>query len=179
METVKRRTIDEILADESGILLDIGCGRNKNHGHIGIDMMDVPEVDIVHDLESFPWPIPDESIIRAVSAHVVEHINPHKGVFVNFMNEVWRVLKMGAQFAISTPYCISPGYFQDPTHCNPCNENTWAYFAPDAFDGGLYRFYTPSPWKIEYCAWDIAGNMEVILKKISKVRPEDNGNPSS
>lgn len=150
---------------KKGYQLDIGCGANKQPGYVGIDIREVPGVDFVHDLEQFPWPLEDESCVRAIASHVVEHINPSHFGFINFMNEVWRLLIYDGQFAISLPYGFSPGYIQDPTHCNPCNEATWAYFDPLSADGMLYRIYKPKPWKIQVLNWDVAGNMEVLLLK--------------
>ena len=149
--------------NEQGVRLDIGCGANKQPGFVGIDVRKLPGVDIVHNLESFPWPLPDRCANLAVSSHVVEHIDPHGGVFLNFMDEVWRVLKYGGQFMIATPYAGSHGYFQDPTHCNPCNETTWDYFDPLGM--GLYKIYKPKPWKIVLNTWHANGNMEIILEK--------------
>lgn len=124
-------------------------------------------VDIVHDVEVQPWPLPDECVIMAVSSHLVEHINPHKFGFVNFMNEVWRVLKVGGQFAISCPHGYSSGYLQDPTHCNALNETTWSYFDPlePSTGGMLWRIYKPKPWRITFLNWSPTANMEVILVK--------------
>lgn len=147
-----------------GIKLDIGCGANKQPDFVGLDIRALPGVDIVHDVESFPWPLPDRCANLAVASHLVEHINPHGGVFLRFMDEVWRVLKYGGKFMIATPYATSHGFFQDPTHCNPCNETTWAYFDP-LVEGGLYSIYKPKPWKILVNTWHMNGNMEVVLEK--------------
>jgi len=65
---------------------------------------------------------------------------------------------------IATPYAGSQGYYQDPTHCNPCNEITFTYFDPLS-PTGLYRFYTPKPWKIADSFWTPNGNLEVKLIK--------------
>lgn len=161
------QNLTRLLKDNSGIRLDVGCGDNKQPGFVGIDYRKLPSVDIVHDLERFPWPLPDESVLVAVSSHVVEHINPHGGTFIKFMDEVWRILKPGGEFAIATPYAGSLGYFQDPTHCNPCNENTWLYFDPleDKAGGQLYGIYEPAPWQIKLNAYTKDGNMEVVLIK--------------
>jgi SAM-dependent methyltransferase len=156
--------IDEILAAHSGIRLDIGCGGNKQETFVGLDIRPLDGVDIVHDFEDIPWPLPDESVLVAVASHVVEHINPHKFGFINFMDEVWRVLKDGAEFAIATPHGSSQGFLQDPTHCNPCNEATWAYFVPE-HPSGLYNIYQPRPWRIKYLTWSPAANIEVIMVK--------------
>jgi len=171
--------IKKLLKDNAGIKLDIGCGSSKNKGFVGIDMLPLEGVDIVHDLEETPWPLPDECVLTAVASHVLEHINPHKGVFIKVMNEIWRVLKPDAQFAFVVPYAESHGYYQDPTHCNPMNETTMCYFDP-LDPSGLYTFYRPKPWKIEFQAMSRNGLLEVLLRKrawdnsyMSTPRPTD------
>jgi hypothetical protein len=200
-QTVKLTTkVKHLIEDNSGFRLDIGCGANKMPGFIGIDMLDLPGVDIIHDLQKTPWPIPENTVQTAVCSHLVEHIDPtplpsqiiglvdllrDKGLitdeeinlyigdliltprFIAFMNEIWRVMKVGGELAIATPYAGSLGYFQDPSHSNPCNEFTWEYFDPigPRTNGLFYTFYQPSPWKIKSCAYARNGNMETILVK--------------
>ena len=158
---------EALIKNKSGVRLDIGCGANKQEDFVGLDLRDLPGVDIVWDCEEYPWPIPDESVLVAVASHLVEHINPHKGGFINFMDEVWRVMQPGGQFMIAVPHGSSQGYLQDPTHCNQVNEATWAYFDPlePNTKGMLYRIYFPKPWKIEVLTWSPAANMEVVLRK--------------
>lgn len=162
-------SIEEILKQQSGIRLDIGCGANKNPGFVGIDMLDLPGVDIIWDLEEFPWPLPDECVLTATASHVLEHINPHKGVFIRFMDEVWRVMKPKGQFAFVVPHASSPGYQQDPTHVNMINETTMHYFDPDPenrnIGQSLYSFYRPKPWKIVRQYFNPSANLEVLLEK--------------
>lgn len=154
-----------LVQHNQGIKLDLGCGANKQPGFVGLDSRALPGVDIVHDFETFPWPLPDRCASLIVASHVVEHVDPHGGVFMRFMDEAWRILKYGGQFMIATPYAGSFGYFQDPTHCNPCNEATWAYFDPLESDGILYKIYKPKPWKIVISTWHVNGNMEIVLEK--------------
>ena len=160
----------KLFKEKSGIRLDIGCGSNKQPGFVGMDYRKVDGVDIVQDLEEFPWKaLPDESVLVAIATHVVEHINPAKGIFINFMNEVWRTLKPDGEFAIVTPYAGSHGYFQDPSHINPCNETTFRYFDPlDEKTGGqLYHIYEPAPWQIKpgTMSFKRGQNIEVVLIK--------------
>lgn len=194
---MKQIEINTLLKKASGVKLDLGCGASKQQGFIGIDARALPGVDIVHDLEKFPWPLPDECAIFAMSSHVLEHINPGRvppqvsslinlllkkkiltkkevedeigetdsgNIFVRFMDEVWRVLKPGSQFAISMPYGGSSGYMQDPTHINQRNKDTWCYFDP-LDPSGLYYIYRPLPWKIIARSYFLEGNMEIILEK--------------
>jgi SAM-dependent methyltransferase len=143
---------------------DIACGGNKQKGFIGLDKRDLPGVDIVIDLEDFPWrPIPDECCAVAVSSHFMEHLCPKKTL--PFMDEVWRILEIGGTFAVSVPYAGSRGFWQDPSHCNGLNEVTWQYFDPHF---PLYGIYKPKPWKIQkgFPVYQNQGNMEVILTKL-------------
>ena len=167
--------IQDLLQQRGGIKLDIGCGHNK-HGPewVGLDGQELEGVDIVHDFNVHPWPLPDECVIQAICSHVIEHIPPvvvtmegTRFPFIEFMDEVWRILLPDGQFAISLPYGTSPGMLQDPTHCNFCNENTWLYFDPleNKAGGTLYPFYRPKPWKLETLFWDPTGNIEVLLTK--------------
>jgi len=143
------------------MLLDIGCGDRKQENFTGMDKRDLPNVDIVHDLELFPWPIEDNSCFTVVGSHIFEHIKPW--LTIDFMNEIHRVLKPNGQLALSMPYGWSKGFIQDPTHCNPTNEVTWQYFDPNY---PLYEIYRPNPWKIEkgFPQYQANGNMEVLMR---------------
>ena len=152
------------LSRHKGIRLDIGCGANKQKGFLGMDKRKLPGVDLVHDLEKFPYPLPKEVCMTIVASHIVEHIKPW--LMLDFMNELWRISKVGCQLAIAMPYGVSHGFVQDPTHCNPCNETTFQYFCPEY---PLYGIYTPKPWTLvkPYPVWQANGNMELIMEKIN------------
>jgi len=145
-----------------GIQLDIGCGEIKRPNFVRLDKRKLPGIDIVHDLEKFPYPLADECCLTIVASHIVEHIKPW--LMINFMNELWRITMPEGKLAISTPYAGSAGYWQDPTHCNGCTEVTWAYFDLEA---KLYAVYKPKPWRIAdgFPVWQVNGNMEVVLEK--------------
>lgn len=194
--------INKLLEENSGIRLDIGCGGNKQPGFVGMDVRDLPGVDIVHDVTMFPWPLPDESVLTAIASHLLEHIPPfqadpkllglirllvNKGIigandidsyigqydatpmFIRFMNEVWRVMKVGGEFAIAVPHGRSDGFLQDPSHCNAINEARWAYFDPfePNTQGILWGIYKPKPWRIKHLTWSPDANIEVVLVKRS------------
>src|SRR3990167_7835741 len=73
-----RKDIQKILDKyKQGIKLDIGVGDSKTGpDYVGIDVLPLAGADIVHDIEKFPWPLPDECASFAVAKHLVEHINP-------------------------------------------------------------------------------------------------------
>ena len=153
------------LFDKDAIIkLDLGCGSNQQEGFINLDCRQLPGVDIVHDVETLPWPVPSECVSLVLARHIVEHINPAKGGFIKFMDECWRVLKYDGQLLISTPYGGSLDYWADPTHINGCVPKTFDYFDPLS-PGGCYAYYKPKPWKIVNIYFQVNGGMEVLLEK--------------
>ncbi len=102
--------------------LDIASGQNKQAGFIGIDIM--PSSDIVHDLNIYPWPIENDSVEEAVCSHFVEHVDD----LIKFMNELGRIMKVGAKCVITAPYYSSIRAWQDPTHKRAISEASFLYY---------------------------------------------------
>ena len=157
--------VRKVIAERRGIKLDLACGPTKQGvDWVGLDRIAWPGVDIVWDLEKYPWPIPDECVLVCIASHIVEHISRENNGFFRFMDELWRVMRPEAQVAIAMPYGFSPGYMQDPGHVNPCTEATFAYLDP-IHPSGLYANYLPKPWKYENVSWHPVGLLEAVLSK--------------
>jgi len=157
---VSKKILQLIKKYSKGIKLDVGCGENKQGGFVGLDYRKLKGVDIVHNAEKFPYPLPSDSCSVILCSHLIEHIKPW--LMIDLFNEFWRIMQVGGQLWLSLPYGYSQGFLQDPTHCNACNENTWTYYDPEY---PLYSIYRPLPWKIERNTFFAQGNMEVILSK--------------
>jgi len=109
---------------ESQVLkLDIGCGKNKKPGYIGIDQYKMDGVDIILDVGKDKLPFEDGTVVEIHSSHFLEHLTSKERC--HFLNEAHRVLKKGKYdngvliegFAvIATPYCFSTRAYGDPTH---------------------------------------------------------------
>ena len=93
-------------------VLDIGCGRNKIPGAIGMDKIALPGVDVVHDLNSFPYPFGDSSFDEIYATHVIEHLDS----IVGAMEEIHRLAKPNAKVVIVTPHYSDCSSWNDPTH---------------------------------------------------------------
>lgn len=115
-------------------ILDLGCGLNKQPGACGVDLRG-DQVDVIFDLEKFPWPLPDDHFLVVYALQVLEHLADR----VRTMEEIWRVCQHGAVVIVSVPDGYCPGYAQDPTHKNPWNIGTFLYFCPGQFISGQDR----------------------------------------
>jgi hypothetical protein len=57
-------------------ILDLGCGPNrKMPGSIGLDKRPAPHVDVVHDLNAYPYPFADDEFDYIEMSHIIEHID--------------------------------------------------------------------------------------------------------
>jgi len=141
--------------------LDLGCGEYKLEGFIGMDKRNLDIVDIVHDIEEFPYPIDDESCDEIEASHIMEHIKPW--LTIDVFNELWRIMKSGCMLHVSVPYAGSPQYWQDPTHCNGFIPTTFEYFDSRS---SLWGVYKPKEWEIQqgYPKFSNA-NLECLLMK--------------
>ena len=164
---MNKEELKKLLESKKGIRLDIACGNIERPTFVRLDKRVLPGIDIVHDLEVFPYPLPDECCLTIVGSHIIEHIKPW--LTIQFMDELWRIMKPHGDLALSTPYAGSFGYWQDPTHCNGCNQATFMYFDPSAL---LYEVYRPFPWSIEkgFPVWQANGSLEVIMRKIKNAK---------
>ncbi|HLO50019.1 MAG TPA: methyltransferase domain-containing protein [Kamptonema sp.] len=105
--------------------INVGSGVLKLDGFINVDHLALPNVDVVHDLNSSPWPFADESVEHIRAYNILEHL----GNTIQVMEEIWRILKPGGTVEICVPYYNSPCAFQDPTHIKFFTEETMDYFA--------------------------------------------------
>ncbi|MBX9838871.1 class I SAM-dependent methyltransferase [Silvanigrella sp.] len=109
------------------IKIDLGCGRSKKEGFIGIDSINLPNVDIVHNLNQFPYPFSNDEIDEIVMDNVLEHLdNP-----ILVIEELYRISKNNAKITVSVPYYRSVYAYIDPTHKNFFSSYWFSYFDPN------------------------------------------------
>jgi SAM-dependent methyltransferase len=116
--------------------LDVGCGPFKIPGALGIDMFLLAGVDVVHDLEKYPWPFPDNCFDHVVCRHSLSHLND----FVGAMKEIHRVAKPGGIVEILAPHYASDNFNTDPTHRTALGYRSMNYFCDNI--SFRYRYYT-------------------------------------
>ncbi|WP_322795455.1 class I SAM-dependent methyltransferase [Tepidiforma sp.] len=127
------------------VVIDLGCGRRKKPGAIGLDLARVPGVDILADVTR-PLPLRDNSVDEVYASHLVEHVDD----LLAFMGEVWRVCRPGALVYFRFPHGSTPFLtWKDPTHRRGVYLATFEYFDPTTLDGQIWGYYHPAKFKIE------------------------------
>jgi SAM-dependent methyltransferase len=92
--------------------LDFGCGDRKLPGATGMDILKLPAVDVVHDVNKTPWPFADNSFDLVFGNHVLEHVADVLGT----LGEIHRIVKPGGTVVVQVPYFRCTDAFNDPTH---------------------------------------------------------------
>lgn len=93
-------------------ILNLGCGTAKIAGAFGVDIAKSDAVDLVHDLDTFPWPLHNDHFDAVIMKHVIEHLKN----IPKTMNEILRVCKNGALVYIETPHYTNNSSWGDPCH---------------------------------------------------------------
>jgi len=115
-------------------VLDVGCGRNKLGGAVGIDFAVNSEADVRHDLNIYPWPLADDSFDVVLMRNVIEHLRD----VVGLLEEVHRVGRPGCDVIITTPHFSSLYSYQDPTHVRHLAYDSMEYFTEDTKHSNFY-----------------------------------------
>ena len=105
------------------IKVELGCGRTKSEGYIGIDRFPLPGVDIVADLND-RIPMDDNSVDVLFACHSLEHFEDIKHI----MEEIYRICKPNAIIHILAPYYNTTTNLANYYHMQVFNEETFRFF---------------------------------------------------
>lgn len=116
--------------------LNLGCADILLPSFCNVDIG--PPADTIADL-ALPWPWPTSSVTQVIAHDIIEHIADR----IHFMNELHRVMVVGAKVEIITPNASrGAGYAQDPTHKSMWCMNSFQYYQEGSFAvnrlSGLY-----------------------------------------
>lgn len=104
--------------------LNLGCGSDIKKDFVNLDSVKMPGVDVVCDLNKFPYPFKQNTFDNIYAAHVIEHLDDLPKV----MQELRRISKPGATILIRVPFFPSMYAASDPTHKHFFTYLTWDYF---------------------------------------------------
>jgi SAM-dependent methyltransferase len=127
------------------IKLNLGAGTDIRDGYINHDIVQLDGIDVVHNLNKYPWPWEDNSIDEIIAIDLVEHLDE----FLPAMEELHRVLKHSGRLNLKVPYWNSVFRHIDPTHKRGFHEVTFHFFDPSKEICQLRRYYTHARFSID------------------------------
>jgi len=166
-------------------ILNLGCGHDiytsDNIDYVNIDIELLDGVNLVHDLNIFPYPFIDESVDVIIMNNILEHLdNP-----IDVLQECYRILNKDGECRIMVIYWNHKYSYSDPQHKWAFSEKYFDFFivgrAPYYmkehfsslkinyhFDDNAIKKYGNYPdllLKKAYFHCNIIQGMEVILTK--------------
>lgn len=147
--------------------INLGCGEDIEPGAINVDMVDLPGVDIVHNLMEFPYPFLDGMADYIKAFDVIEHLanytDDKRPSVVAFIDEMYRILKRGGKLEIRTPSYDAEFLWIDPTHVRGFDVRSMDFFDPDTDFGKSTGFYSKSKFKVNAT---LTSNKNIIFEMI-------------
>lgn len=137
-------------------VLDIGCGRNKTPGALGMDANPHTDADIVHNLDDVPYPFPEHTFDAVIGRHVIEHVQSPLAVIV----ELHRIVRPGGWVLLVAPHWTNPDFATDLTHRNHLNSYSFRNLTAgqEVFDFyAPVRFRQPPPYVTLLNLWRACG----------------------
>ncbi len=121
--------------------LNVGCGRDIRKGWINLDMITYPGIDIIHNLNKYPYPFKNNTFDRIWASQIIEHLDdPY-----NFVKELWRIAKPGAEINIGTVHFSAPNVWGDLTHRRPFQSDSFNCFNTKYKDKNYFSLIDNSP----------------------------------
>lgn len=126
-------------------VLDVGCGPNKVEGAVGVDLVPLEGVDVVHNLDTFPWPFGDDEFDEVVANHFLEHAAD----LMRTLIELHRITKKDhGRIRIRVPHYTSWNFYCDITHTTPFSIRSFDHFTYEDRTG--YNYYSPVKFALEH-----------------------------
>jgi SAM-dependent methyltransferase len=114
--------------DTSPKKLNLGSGSDIKEGWVNLNIVHVPGVDVVHDIEKLPLPFADNSFDEILAQDILEHVQ-----YLPVLKDLYRILKPGGSLHIRVPHFTSRNNFTDPTHIRYFSISTFDYFAKGTY----------------------------------------------
>lgn len=105
--------------------LNLGCGHDARPGWVNLDRVDLPGVDVVHDLDHLPLPFHNAQFTDVDCQDVLEHLD-----VIPTMRELHRITAPGGRLRIRSPHFTSFLSWADPTHRRTFSALSFSFFLP-------------------------------------------------
>ncbi|HEY9791915.1 MAG TPA: class I SAM-dependent methyltransferase [Candidatus Obscuribacterales bacterium] len=146
----------------SAMALDVGCGLNKRPNAVGLDISPLPGVDIVHNLDCYPYPMADDTFDLVYCSSILEHVTDVMAT----MREIHRVCKNGALVHIALPHYTHAKTYADPTH-----KHFFSFGVVRYLSGELYGYYGGVKFNVELAMLGQPDGRKTLIKRLFNTNP--------
>lgn len=152
LEELHQSELNEVSDRFDSQRINLGAGNDPTPGFVNVDMLDLPGIDVVHNLMDFPYPFEDESAAEIRAIDVLEHLDHYtadrRPSVIAFIEECHRILKPGGELYIQTPGYDAEFMWQDVTHVRGFHPKSMDLFDPDTEYGKTNGYYSKATFKV-------------------------------
>lgn len=133
--------------------ISLGAGTEPEEGFVNVDIVDMPGINVVHNLMQYPWPFEDGSADYIKAKDIIEHMATHlsdgRSSIIAFLEECHRILRPGGTLWIQTPSWEADFLWIDPTHVRGFDKRSFDFFDPETDFGRATGFYSKAKFKVQ------------------------------
>ena len=102
MDEKTKKKIEDIRKKHGKVGLNLGCYDDIKEGYINLDKEKFFEgIDVVHNLESLPYPFEGGTFDEVIAICLLEHLDLNR---IDFFKELYRICKNNAIIKLKVPY---------------------------------------------------------------------------
>jgi len=127
--------------------LNLGSGRRSIPGFYNVDLVTLPNVDMLADLNQPLTELPNDCVDTIYCRHTLEHVDNLLGALA----ELHRITRPAGTIEIVVPHFSNPYYYSDPTHVRFFGLYSFFYFCDNADQPRrkVPNFYAPMRFRVE------------------------------
>lgn len=138
--------------NKPSIKINLGAGEDQFEGFINVDLVDLPGIDVVHNLMEFPYPFETSSADEIRAVDLVEHLDHYtddkRPTIIAFIEECYRILRPGGVLYMQTPGWKAEFLWIDPTHVRGFDIQSFDFFDPTKPFGQSTGFYSKAKFSV-------------------------------
>lgn len=145
------------------MILNLGCGDRvvTDQPAVNVDVRRVVGVNVVHDLNVYPWPWGDGTFDKVQGEDVLEHLDD----LVAAVDEIWRLLEPGGLLWVRGPHFLGQNACADPTHRRAFNVFSFDYLDPNLPTGQSLVYLTDRKFRVVQAELD-GEDVTFLLRKM-------------
>ncbi len=134
--------------------ISLGAGEEPElaEGWVNVDLVQLPNIQVIHNLMEFPYPFKDGEVEYIKAKDVIEHLDHYtkdnRPTIIAFVEECYRILAPGGTLWIQTPGWDAEFLWIDPTHVRGFDVRSMDFFDPETDFGRSTGFYSKAKFKV-------------------------------
>lgn len=120
--------------------LNLGCGTDIRGECVNLDIVKLPGVDVIWNLDVYPWPFKNNEFDEIYAG---SNILGFVGDFRKAIEEIWRISKHNTKIYVESPLYPSINCFSDPHTKKIFTYNSFVYFEP----GHKFGYYSNAKFR--------------------------------